>query len=94
MAAHGSARFARHVARAATAGLLPHAERVLAAGGRIAPGWRDRDGGGPQACRDLLLDEGLTFVAGRADPARAVRWEELLLRADLSGVDRAPVIGA
>ena len=73
--------------------MLPNAERVLAAGGRIAPGWRDGQGGGPDACRDRLLDEGLTFVAGRADPARAVHWEELLLRADLAGVDRAPVIG-
>jgi hypothetical protein len=90
---HGSARFARHVARAATAGLLPHAQRILAAGGRVARGWRDEDGGGPEACRDRLLDEGLTFVAGRADPRRAVRWEELLLRADLAGVPRAPVIG-
>jgi alkylated DNA nucleotide flippase Atl1 len=93
VAAHGSARFARHVARAATAGRLPHAARVLAAGGRIASGWRDDAGGGPDACRDRLLDEGLTFVGGRADPQRAVLWEELLARADLAGVPRAPVIG-
>ena len=80
------------MARAATAGLLPNAERILAAGGRIAAGWRDGEGGGPDACRERLLDQGLAFNDGRADPDRAVRWEELLLRADLAGVPRALVI--
>ena len=94
IAAHGVTGFARHVGRAAaTARGFPNAERVLASGGRIAPGWRSATGEGPEACRRRLESQGLRFIAGRADPDRCVDWEELIARADAAGMPRAPVIG-
>lgn len=94
IAVHGMPGFARHVGRAAaTADGFPNAERVLASGGRIAAGWRTETGDGPEACRERLESQGLAFVAGRADPARHVGWEELIARADAAGIARAPVIG-
>jgi alkylated DNA nucleotide flippase Atl1 len=94
IAAHGVPGFARHVGRAAaTADGFPHAERVLASGGRIAAGWRTETGEGPEACRERLEEQGVTFFSGRADPARHVGWEELLARADEAGIECADVIG-
>ena len=92
--AHGTVRYARHVGRAAaTEDGFPDAERVLAAGGRIAPGWRAENGGGPDECRRRLEAQGVRFVGERADPGRHVGWEELLARADAAGVARAALIG-
>jgi alkylated DNA nucleotide flippase Atl1 len=52
---------------------IPNPHRVLRSSGHISPGWRSGDGGGPEACRDLLEKEGLTFGdSDAADPAR--RW--------------------
>ena len=52
---------------------IPNPHRVLRSSGHISPGWRSGDGGGPEACRALLEQEGLTFgESDAADPAR--RW--------------------
>jgi methylated-DNA-protein-cysteine methyltransferase related protein len=51
---------------------IPNPHRVLRSSGHISPGWRSGDGGGPEACRDLVEKEGLTF--GDSDAADAARW--------------------
>ncbi|MBM4407036.1 MAG: hypothetical protein FJ038_00205 [Chloroflexi bacterium] len=92
--AHGTARYARHVGRAAaTEEAFPNAERVLAAGGRIAPGWRAEHGAGPGECRRRLEAQGVRFVRDRADPGQRVGWEDLLARSDAADVARTAVLG-
>ena len=93
VAVHGSARFARHVGRAAARfAPFPNALRVLASGGAVAAGWRGANGEGPDACRARLEREGVHFTAGRADPARRVTWEALIQRADAASLPRASTI--
>ena len=93
IAVHGSPRYARHVGRAAASfGPFPNAPRVLARGGTIAAGWRGAHGEGPEACREHLEREGVAFIAGRADPARRITWEQLIGRADAASVPRAMTI--
>jgi alkylated DNA nucleotide flippase Atl1 len=52
--------------------------RVLHADGSIADGWRGH-GGGPERCRELLEDEGVRFINGRADPAQKILADEIEL---------------
>jgi alkylated DNA nucleotide flippase Atl1 len=79
LAATGSARSARAVARCAsrTRG-FPNAWRVIHADGSIPEGWGRRDGG-PARCRRLLEAEGVRFIDGRADPTKKILADELEL---------------
>jgi alkylated DNA nucleotide flippase Atl1 len=70
-------RGARVVGGAAARGLLANAHRILLAGGSISPGW---DGGRVDECRRRLEAEGISFVSGRADPARHLTWLDLASR--------------
>ena len=64
-------RDASAAARRLAAGGIPDAHRVMRADGRVADGYREGDGRGPEAARARLVAEGLRFGAdGRADPAR------------------------
>lgn len=64
---------ARWAARLLAAGGVPNAHRVIRASGRVSEGYRASDGRGPDAARERLTAEGLTFGRdGSADPAR--RW--------------------
>jgi alkylated DNA nucleotide flippase Atl1 len=79
MAATGTARAARAVARSAARDpAFPAAWRVIHADGSIPEGW-GADDGGPERCRRLLEAEGVRFVNGRADPAQKLLWEEIEL---------------
>jgi alkylated DNA nucleotide flippase Atl1 len=79
LAATGSARAARAVARCAShTPNFPHAWRVIHADGSIPDGWGG-GGGGPRKCRDLLEAEGVRFVNGRADPDLKILADELEL---------------
>jgi alkylated DNA nucleotide flippase Atl1 len=84
IAASGHKNAARVVARSAAHNpAFPTPWRVINADGSIPEGWRGY-GGGPEKCRELLEQEGLEFIDGRADPTRKLTWEELdqLLKAD------------
>jgi alkylated DNA nucleotide flippase Atl1 len=52
---------------------ISNAHRVLRSSGHISPGWRSGHGAGPEACRALLEEEGLTFGDNEAADA-ARRW--------------------
>lgn len=79
LAATGSARSARAVARCAsrTRG-FPNAWRVIHADGSIPEGW-GRGDGEPDRCRRLLEAEGVRFIDGRADPTKKILADELEL---------------
>jgi alkylated DNA nucleotide flippase Atl1 len=78
-AAATGARAARLVARiAANDPAFPNAWRIIHADGTIPEGW-GRGDGGPERCRELLEAEGVTFINGRADPARKILSDELEL---------------
>ena len=79
MAATGTRRMARAVARVAASNpAFPAAWRVIYADGSIPEGW-GADDGGPERCRRLLEAENVRFVSGRADPAKKLLWEEIEL---------------
>ena len=82
-AATGSARAARAVARAAAVSAdFPHAHRVLRADGTVARGDGPRRAERVNRARSELAAEGVAFsLAGRADPAARVYWDELAKRA-------------
>jgi alkylated DNA nucleotide flippase Atl1 len=57
---------------------FPNPERVLKAGGRIAPNWVSTDGlHGPEECRRRLEQQGVRFIDDHADPSQRMTWEEL-----------------
>lgn len=60
----------------------PH--RVLWVGGQIKDVWRDDEGRGPEECERRLRAEGIEVTDHRADPDKAIGWQELkaLLEAD------------
>ena len=60
----------------------PH--RVLAKGGRIAEGWRDDEGRGPEECERRLREiDRIEMIDGQADPAKRMTYEELKAKLDL-----------
>lgn len=72
----------RHCARyvgnlAATDDGFPHPQRVLRSGGTVA----DSPGRSSKRVVEKLLEEGVEFRGGRADPRRQVHWDELTRRA-------------
>lgn len=72
----GHKRAARFVGMlAATDERFPNAHRVLTSEGRIS-----RPDGNTGPARRRLDSEGVSFVRGRADPARRVHWDELQRR--------------
>lgn len=72
----GHKRAARFVGTlAATIERFPNAYRVLTSEGRIS-----RPDGDTEPARRRLEAEGVSFVRGRADPARRVHWDELQRR--------------
>lgn len=79
----GSVRAARAVARAAArSDDFPHAHRVLRADGSVARGEGPRRAERVERARRALAAEGVDFtLAGRADPAARVYWDELARRA-------------
>ncbi len=84
---HGYVRAARAVGRAAaTVRGFPNAERVIGKDGRIASGWRDAAGRGPEECQRRLEAQGIRFEHGRADPRQHVNWEVLADRAREAGI--------
>jgi alkylated DNA nucleotide flippase Atl1 len=81
IAVRGDTKAARSVGRAAAAvPTFPHPERVLMDGGVINPNWHDSEGRGPDYCKQLLEEQGVTFADDRADPSRRVTWDELRRR--------------
>ncbi|MFC8297549.1 hypothetical protein ACWEOR_04085 [Micromonospora chalcea] len=81
IAVRGDTKAARGVGRAAAAlAAFPNPERILMDGGVVNPKWHDRHGHGPDHCRQLLRDQGVRFVDGRADPSQRVAWDELRRR--------------
>lgn len=81
IAVRGDTKAARGVGRAAaTLADFPNAERVLMEGGLINPNWHDGAGRGPEYCRQLLEEDGIKVVDGRADQAKRVTWDELRRR--------------
>jgi hypothetical protein len=48
--------------------------------GVINPNWHDDEGRGPNYCRKLLEEQGVTFADDRADPSKRVTWEWLCRR--------------
>jgi alkylated DNA nucleotide flippase Atl1 len=79
----GSVRAARAVARAAAiSDDFPHAHRVLRADGTVVRGEGPRRAERVDRARSALAAEGVAFdLAGRADPAARVHWDELARRA-------------
>ena len=79
----GSVRAARAVARAASVSAdFPHAHRVLRADGSVGRGEGPRRAERIARARSALGAEGVAFnLAGRADPAARVHWDELARRA-------------
>jgi len=78
VAVYGNIRMARAVGQSAAynpAFANPH--RVLAARGKIPPGWQDGADGGPEVCRQRLMAEKVEFVDGHANRNQYVGWEEL-----------------
>jgi len=60
---------------------FPNAHRVLGHTGLVSPRWRSESGGGPDECRAMLADEGLSFLEdGSADAGARVAHEELTRR--------------
>ncbi len=84
---------ARAVASSAMHNLeFPNPERVLKAGGRIAPSWVSEDGlQGPEECRRRLEEQGVRFVDDRADPSQRMPWEELREGLRAAGVGVPPL---
>jgi alkylated DNA nucleotide flippase Atl1 len=82
IAIRGDTKAARGVGQAAAAlGDFPNPERVLMEGGFINPKWHDSQGRGPEYCRQLLEQQGVTFNdEGFADHCRRVTWDELRRR--------------
>jgi alkylated DNA nucleotide flippase Atl1 len=81
IAVRGDTKAARGVGRAAAAlQNFPHPERVLMEGGAINPKWIDSKGRGPDYCEQLLRQQGIRFVDGRADTTQRVPWDELWRR--------------
>lgn len=81
IAVRGDVKAARGVGRAAaTLKNFPNAEKLLMEGGLINPNWHDDAGGGPDRCRKRLEDDGVRFVADKADDAQRVPWDELRRR--------------
>jgi alkylated DNA nucleotide flippase Atl1 len=81
IAVRGDTKAARSVGRAAAAvPTFPHPERVLMDGGVINPNWHDSEGRGPDYCKQLLEEQGVTFADDRADPSQRVTWDELRRR--------------
>lgn len=88
LAAYGQPNMARAVASMASKHSdFPNPHRVLMRGGKIADGWLDPDGGGPEKCKRRLEAEGVRFVDsslddsyGVADPAHMIDAETLKSR--------------
>ncbi|TQM36029.1 MGMT family protein [Pseudonocardia cypriaca] len=88
IAVRGDTRAARGVGRAAAAiSDFPHPERVLMDGGVINPSWKDKDGRGPDYCRQLLEEQGIRFEGDRADKSQRVTWDELRRRDEAEPVE-------
>lgn len=89
IAVRGDDKGARAVGRAAAMlPAFPHPHRILKAGGIIPDDWHDDTGGGPEECRNRLVEEGVEFTSeGRAGPAHRVDWEELRSRLRRAGVN-------
>ncbi|SCE78188.1 Alkylated DNA nucleotide flippase Atl1, participates in nucleotide excision repair, Ada-like DNA-binding domain [Micromonospora coriariae] len=70
---------------------FPNPHRILAGKGKIPNSWASSDGGGPDACRERLGAEGISFLPdGRAAPqqrasvdALRTRWREQATASDL-----------
>lgn len=57
---------------------FPNAHRLLTRHGTVPEGWSDGGGGGPEVCRQRLIDEGVLFDSdGRADRGHRVPVEML-----------------
>jgi O6-methylguanine-DNA--protein-cysteine methyltransferase len=84
IAAFDNRNLARVIARVAArnpAFANPH--RVLAKGGRIAEGWRDDEGRGPEECERRLREiDKIEVTDGVADPNKRMGYEELKARLD------------
>jgi alkylated DNA nucleotide flippase Atl1 len=82
IAVMGDHRGARGVGRAAAVvPSFPNPHRVLMQGGSISHDWKSPEGLGPEECRRLLEEEGVTFDDdGVADPKQRVTWDELMRR--------------
>jgi alkylated DNA nucleotide flippase Atl1 len=81
IAVRGDTKAARAVGRAAAAlQSFPYPERVLMEGGQINPKWVDSQGRGPEYCEQLLRQQGINFIDGRADAKQRVPWDELRRR--------------
>lgn len=82
IAVRGDTKAARGVGRAARAVKdFPHPERVLNDGGMIHPNWKDAQGRGPDHCRCILTEQGVTFDEdGHASISQRVTWDELRRR--------------
>jgi len=81
IAVRGDINAARAIGQAA-ANLpdFPNAHRILRGDGTIPEGWRSGDGKGPEECLRRLVEEGVFFTDGKADPARRIPFEELKRR--------------
>ncbi len=72
---------ARAVGRvAATDPDFPHPERLLMDSGKVNPNWCDSEGRGPDHCRRLLEEQGITFVKDHASSSQRVSWATLAER--------------
>ncbi|MGQ0839675.1 hypothetical protein [Actinokineospora sp.] len=81
IAVRGDTAAARGVGRAAaTDPSFPHPERILVDDGSVNPRWHDRNGQGPEHCRQLLEQQGITFVDDRASSGQRVSWAVLAER--------------
>lgn len=81
IAVRGDTAAARGVGRAAATDLsFPHPERVLMDDGSVNPRWHHHNGQGPEYCRQLLEEQGITFVDGRASSGQRVSWAVLAER--------------
>lgn len=50
-------------------------------GGVINPNWKDVQGRGPDHCRSILIEQGVTFDEdGHASISQRVTWDELRRR--------------
>lgn len=82
IAAFDNVNLARVVARvAARNAAFANPHRVLAKGGKIAPGWRDDEGRGPEECERRLREvDHIDVVDGQADATKRMTYDELKAR--------------
>jgi hypothetical protein len=80
-AARGDIKAAGTIARATVVvPHFPHPERILATGAVIHPYWHGIADHDEVCLSDLLRQQGVRFIDGRADPSQRVSWDELRRR--------------